>query len=429
MHLIKVEIKSLKSLENFTWELADNENPAGWHVLLGDNGSGKSTFLRACAIGLMGPKNAMGLRLPWQDWVQHGEKEARINIALTQDYAYDLWAGKGNTTVGNLRAAIKINDQGITSIDKAPSPNRHVWGGAGWFTSSFGPYRRFSGGNKEHEKLFYSSPKLASHLSLFGEDVALSETLGWLRDLHYNKLDDESRGSSNSVSGALLESIKKFINQDGFLPNGSKLEEVTPKGINFKDSNGHNIEITDLSDGFRSVLSMTLELVRLLSICFGNRKIFNSDGTKIIVPGVVIIDEIDVHLHPRWQRTIGPWMTAHFPAIQFIVTTHSPLVCQGAVNGSITRLPSPGGNEKEGRVTGVALDRLLFGDILEALSSGAFGQGIERSEIAKEMFYELATLNVQSRRRKLECSEQARREELQSIFGSMTETVEVERNA
>lgn len=428
MHLTKVEIKHLKSLGNFTWELMPEDTLPGWHVLLGDNGSGKSTFLRACAIALMGPKNAMALRLPWKDWVQHREKEARITISFSQDRD-DQWTGKGNTTAGKLRAALKISDTGVDPVEVRPSPSRHLWDGQGWFSSSFGPYRRFSGGNKDHEKIFYSTPKLASHLSLFGEDVALSETLGWLKDLHYNKLNDESGGAKASPSGQLLENIKSFINQDRFLPNGSKLEEVTPKGVIFRDPNNEIIDITELSDGFRSILSMTLELIRLLSINFGPNRIFSSDSTQIVVHGVVIIDEIDVHLHPRWQRAIGPWMTTHFPFIQFIVTTHSPLVCQGAVKGSITRLPSPGGSEKEGRITGVALDRLLFGDILEALSSGAFGDGIERSEVAKEMFFELATLNVQSRRRTLGTAESERRTELQSIFGSMTETLEVNRDA
>lgn len=428
MHLTKVEIKNLKSLGNFTWELTPADSLAGWHVLLGDNGSGKSTFLRACAIAMMGPKNATGLRLAWQDWVQHGEQEARISIQFAQDDA-DQWAGKGNTTLGKLRAAVKINESGISTTELSPSPNRHLWGGAGWFAASFGPYRRFSGGNKDHEKTFYSTPKLANHLSLFGEDVALSETLAWLKDLDYTKLNDESNGLPNSSAGRFLENIKNFINQDNFLPNGSKLEDVTPKGVIFKDPNGHTIEITELSDGFRSVLSMTLELIRLLSITFGQDRLFTVDNTQIKVPGVVIIDEIDVHLHPRWQRAIGPWLTTHFPAIQFIVTTHSPLVCQGAIKGSITQLPSPGSTEKEGRISGVALDRLLFGDILEALSSGAFGEGIERSETAKKMFYELATLNVQSRRRTLEKPEQLRRIKLQSVFGSMTETVGVGHDA
>ena len=46
--------------------------------------------------------------------------------------------------------------------------------------------------------------------------------------------------------------------------------------------------------------------------------------------GVILIDEIDAHLHPAWQKRIGFWLKAHFPNIQFIVTTHSPFICQAA---------------------------------------------------------------------------------------------------
>lgn len=424
MHIKKIDVRNVKTLASFVWELTPGDSVSGWHVFLGDNGAGKSTLLRCCATALMGQKNAIGLRLPWVDWIRQGEAEAKITLTVSQASGWDQWAGQGKTTAGDLKLGVKIGSSGLEAMEHSPSPNRHVWGGSGWFSASFGPYRRFSGGSKEYEKLFYSMPKLASHLSIFGEDVALSETLTWLRELHYQQLDDEKRGLQISQATILLQHVKQFINQEGFLPNGVTLEEIGPRGIVFLDQSRMPIEIVNLSDGFRSILSMTLELIRQLASTFGSDKIFNEDSSNIVLPGVVIIDEIDVHLHPKWQRAIGPWLTGHFPNIQFLVTTHSPLVCQGAIRGSVTRLPILGTDNVGGRITGIELNRLLYGDILEALSSGAFGEGIDRSNLAQEMLIELATLNVKSRHQDLNETEVGRRRELQSIFGSVSDTTE-----
>ncbi|NEL99720.1 AAA family ATPase, partial [Escherichia coli] len=57
--------------------------------------------------------------------------------------------------------------------------------------------------------------------------------------------------------------------------------------------------------------------------------------------GIVLIDEIDAHLHVSWQKEIGPWLRDHFPAIQFIVSTHSPYVCQSASPAGLIRLAGP----------------------------------------------------------------------------------------
>lgn len=425
MYLKKLELTHIKSFERFAWELPPDAPAAGWHVLLGDNGSGKSSLLRACAVALLGAKEALALRLNWTEWVTRGESEGEIALTLASDAKWDYWTGKGNTSAEDLKAGIRIgaNDT-LEPIDHRPSADRHAWGGGkGWFSASFGPFRRFTGGNVEYEKLFYSKPRLARHLSIFGEDVALTETLAWLKQLRFEQLEKGSGVKSGNDD--LLETIRVFLNQPGFLPNRTQLVEVNSKEIIFQDGNGHKVAIESLSDGFRSILSLTLELIRQLAEVFGGENIFSSDRTQLIPPGLVLVDEIDVHLHPRWQRVIGPWLTAHFPNTQFLVTTHSPLVCQGAERGSVTRLPQPGGDDPGGPITGAPLKRLLYGDILEALSSGAFGTEVGRSDKGREMLEQLARLNSKAWRQDLSPSERSSRRELQEIFGAEGSLMEV----
>lgn len=487
VYLKKIELTNVKSFDHFEWTLPSGVPAAGWHVLLGDNGSGKSALLGACAAALLGDKEALALRLKVNlaDWVTRGQREGRIVLTLEQDPQWDNWSGKGETSARELEASICIGaDDTLTPVDHPPSPDRHVWGGGkGWFSAAFGPFRRFTGGSPDYAKLFYSNPKLARHLSIFGEDVALTETLPWLKQLRFEQLEhrmlwseklafllaEEARlsdpgqkftvaqgireardrlveldgrvpdglndrpgaviqtGASRRSDGDdLLNAIKAFVNQPDFLPNDTWLSEVNSKEVVFVDGNGHRVPIESLSDGFRSILSMTLELIRQLAEVYGTRKIFSDENTRVIPPGVVLIDEVDVHLHPRWQRLIGPWLTDHFPNIQFLVTTHSPLVCQGAEKGSVTRLPQPGTGDRGGPITGAALNRLVYGDILEALSSGAFGDEVGRSDTGQEKLEQLARLNVKALREGLSPGEQGERGELQEIFGGNANLMETD---
>ena len=302
------------------------------------------------------------------------------------------------------------------------SPERTVWGGkSGWFSASYGPFRRFTGGDKDFEKTFYSNPRLAPHLSAFGESVALTETIQWMQDLRFKQLEGNPEGD-------LLDQLKRFINQEGFLPHHAHLESVSSGGVTFQDGNGCEIPVEDLSDGYRSVLSMTFELIRQMVKAYPNHDVFSEDGTKIIVPGVVLIDEVDAHLHPSWQRQIGLWFREHFPQIQFIVTTHSPFVCQAADVGTVYRLPKPGSDEKAGMVTGTELDRLLFGNVLDAYSTDLFGTGATRSEEAKKRQLRLAELNMAELMRVLTASEQAEMERLRATLPTAAHSLPVGAN-
>lgn len=222
--------------------------------------------------------------------------------------------------------------------------------------------------------------------------------------------------------GNLLQSIKKFVNQEGFLPHHAQLTDVSSEGVKFIDGNGSQIRVEDLSDGYRSILSLTFELIRQLARNYGPDRIFDEEAKTVIPPGVVLIDEVDAHLHPSWQRQIGFWLREHFPNIQFIVTTHSPLVCQAATVGSVFRLPRPGTDEVGEFVTGVELDRLLYGNVLDAYSTELFGDNISRSDEGKVRLQRLAQLNVKELRQKLSPAE---KDEQNSLRAAMPTTAHI----
>ncbi|MTI12226.1 AAA family ATPase [Sansalvadorimonas verongulae] len=413
MYVTKIELENIKSFRKFKWELSNNEDPAGWHVLLGRNGSGKSTFIKSAAVALIGPSEAQKSRTTFTDWIKKGEENSFIRVEIMQDPDNDFWAVKGRQNKSNISYSIKVsNDNTLTKVTRRNDAERTVWNNKkGWFSASYGPFRRFSGGNSDYQKLFYSSPLLARHLSVFGEDAALTETLEWLKELKFKSLEN-----SESESAKLLENITNFINQDGFLPNEVTMESISSDGVIFADAFGVNVNIEDLSDGYRSVLSMILELIRQMQHCYGTSDIFDNEYKSVNVPGVVFIDEIDVHLHPSWQRKIGNWLTKHFPKIQFIVSTHSALICQSATSGSVWQLPDAAQDNRGKRLTGIPLNRLLYGNLLEAFSSGAFGSEIERSDKATQLLEELAELNFLSLDSKLTTEQQARKDFLSRIF-------------
>ena len=243
--------------------------------------------------------------------------------------------------------------------------------------------------------------------------MALSECLDWLGQLRFEQLDNSYR------SGKLLDNLIEFVNQEGFLPHGVTIDSVDSKGVNFRDGNGITVSVDSLGDGFRSILSLCFELLRQMVMTWPGSLLFKVSESGLITvghTGVVLIDEIDAHLHPTWQRRIGFWLTKHFPKIQFIVTSHSPLVCHAAEKGSIFRLPTPGSDEVARMVEGIEKERLVFGSVLDAYGTDLFGEDVSRSESAQKKQRRLSELNRKALSSSLNEEEQRVRERLQALF-------------
>lgn len=426
MHIVRAEISNIRAIDHLLWKIEEPTSHTGWHVFLGPNGSGKSTLLRAIALALVGPKNAAALRQDWRDWISSDEVTGSCMVVYNDDGAsWDPLNGRGPRpeqyypwvmlTFKRLEdGQVELEGRGATNYKKL-APTSNVWGnGPGWFSASYGPFRRLRGGDKEAEKLYYSHPRLARHLTVFGEDIALSECLAWMQGLRFAELEAERSGQQDGgASGRLLARLFAFVNQKGFLPHGARLVEVSQKQVTFKDANDNEIAVGELSDGYRSILSLTFELIRQLALAYPEREIFDpQDPTRILAPGVVLIDEIDAHLHPSWQVRIGKWFVESFPNMQFLVTTHSPLVCQAAVKGSVYRLPRPGSGEEGRMVVGDELNRLLYGDILEAYGTESFGVMDTRSPEGEAKLRRVAELNIKRLDEGLDAEEEEERSEL-----------------
>ena len=385
MHVRRLIIRNLRSIRRLDFQV-DAQEAAGWHVFLGDNGAGKSTVVRSLALALMGPVNAYAARQDWARWVPVAAGAGQVAVTLDA-HPSDTWKTPGTQRKQAIvaKARVRIADPASTNGPadlkfSGRSAERTVWGGdAGWFSASFGPVRRFSGAGPATNRLYLTHPRLAPHLSAFGGKVALGECLRWLMGLQILSLEGDDE------AGRIRDAVKSFVNDAGLLPHGASIREIGVGRVVVEDGEGAPVAIEEMSDGYRSILCLTLELMRLMFSNFSTDEALDrmdEESGTVRLPGVVAIDEIEAHLHPRWQRRIGDWFLARFPETQFLVTTHSPIICRAARRGSVWLLPTPGTGDEPRRIEGTELADFLEGHIPDAHGTDHSGERVSRQDAA-----------------------------------------------
>src|SRR5262249_4152028 len=160
----------------------------------------------------------------------------------------------------------------------------------------------------------------------------------------------------------------------------------------FQSAGRAEVPVLDLSDGYRSFLALVIDILRHLE---GSGDLPRSveeeeGGPRIDTEGVILIDEVDAHLHPSWQREIGFRLRRVVPGIHVIVTSHSPFVAQAASDGGLFVLQSAG---PEGMVEAQQpLDSVKGWRVDQILTSPLFGLDATRDEETESLIREHADL-------------------------------------
>ncbi len=425
MYIHKVSLRNIRGFETLDFDLARPDGKyAGWTVFTGDNGSGKSTLLKAIAVGLLEKSTARSLQTSFHRWIRDGSgpEESSIQLDIVRSEEDDALTDPGRKSSPEpfpAKIVLKNGGKETTVQSTIPSgkqktyqtPDRTIWSldATGWFSCGYGPFRRVFGASPEATRQMVS-PTTGRFVTMFQEAASLAEVDQWLRLLDHKKL--ENKHAEAEQLALVLELLR-----DDLMPNRITVDRVDSDGLWLKDRNGVQLAWGEMSDGYRAAAALLADILRHLISTYGLEGLTekNAEGKTVIKrSGVVLIDEIDAHLHPEWQRVIGFWLKQHFPNIQFLVTTHSPLVCQAADANGLFVLPEPGSGAKPHPLSDEEYKQVIASKSDTILLSAAFGLDNTRSPRAVAGRAEFAKLEAKKRAGgKLSIEEKNRADQLQ----------------
>lgn len=295
----KVRLTDIRCFDELTLDLSVSSRPSLRTVILGDNATGKTTLLRSIALGLCDESDATALlkQVPGR-FVREGASMGLVEIELARNGSGELCSIQTEihpTSPGSEVVRKKL--MGLQSTDDV-------------FVTGYGT-QRTKPGVRSHER--YSAAAALATLfdpdeTLQNPELVLRRQPVWLRE------ELETR-----LLGILLLDEEQGEIED----TGSGLDVTGPWGR-------QPFEV--LSDGYRSTAQWILDFASWL--VFAGR-VSDPEGLS----GIVLIDELEQHLHPQWQREILARLREHLPGVQFIVSSHSPLIARsvGSVDPAESR--------------------------------------------------------------------------------------------
>ena len=309
----------------------------GFNLFVGVNGCGKSSLLKAVAASLATPLNGLGRKTVWLH-----DREANARLALVElkgrvryERSYPVRLEVNGEVGGEVRS--------WWMEQAGPGNNQNKWEHTIFSVLTGVAASIAQGGAGVLPVVVCYSAQRQWTLMGVGADTAVRQQESRLDG--YVSWDDASLDMKGLETWAVAKSLERLeaVSESGPVLSGLPLDELDlvsraiadavpgAKGLRYDIkyrrlvldwSGAESIPFDTLSDGQRGMVALVADIARRM--CLLNPQL--GDSVLSETPGVVVIDELDMHLHPAWQRRLPGVLKKTFPKVQFIAASHSPQI-------------------------------------------------------------------------------------------------------
>jgi uncharacterized protein (TIGR02646 family) len=281
----QVRIRNFRPIRDLDLDFTASSSEHGpWRVLLGENGSGKSSVLQAIALTLIGGTYRRELGIRADKFLRYGASEGSVEVRLTgspEPLRMTFRAGSPDFE-GPEGARVLLLGYGATRL--LPRPG-----------AALEPPR--SGMTRVN--------------NLFNPFLAMTDPTEWMLGLPPKTFSDVALGLTS-----LLD-----------LGPRARLIADHDLGVVQVREGRQRSSIEELSDGYQSMLVLACDVMNTVLSMWQHVS---------LAEGIVLIDELGAHLHPRWRMRIVKALRTLLPRVQFVVSTHDPLCLRGVLDGEVT---------------------------------------------------------------------------------------------
>jgi uncharacterized protein (TIGR02646 family) len=341
----RVQIRNFRNIRDLTMTFPESQG--SWTILLGENGTGKSSVLQAITLALIGRTYRNRLPVEPSGIVRRGAKTASVRVWL-------------NGIRGPITMTFTERSRRFLGAPQEPKA----------LLLGYGATRLLPRAGRHAP----ATPGFASVDNLFDPFTPLKDSEEWLLGLEAERFDSVAR------------SLRKILPLDP----GDELVKTpasgkSPARVHAKTGRAL-LTLDQLSDGFQSVVALATDIMQVM---------MHRWPTSIeFAEGIVLIDELEAHLHPKWKMQIVLSLRELFPRVQFIATTHDPLCLRGLRDGEVAvmrRQPTVGvyASTDLPSIQGLRADQLL--------TSEHFGLSSTIDPKVEALFDEYYALQVKAR--------------------------------